>query len=216
MEYITKKYPDVLFEGCSGGGGRFDPGILHYMPQIWTSDDTDALERIDIQYGTSICYPYSAMGAHVSAVPNHQVYRTTPMKLRGDVAICGQLGYELDLAKITDAEKQEVKKQIAAYHKLSDVFHNGDLYRLITPDNSDVAANQFISEDESTVAVCIYIKRARPNNSFKFVKLLNLDKNALYVDEKGNEFSGDYLMHFGFKISANKDYDSKIIVLNKK
>ena len=216
MEYVTQTFPHVLFEGCSGGGGRFDPGILYYMPQIWTSDDSDALERLDIQYGTSICYPYSAMGAHVSAVPNHQVYRTTPMKFRGDVAICGQLGYELNLAILSDSDKAEVREQIKAYHELADVFHNGDLYRLITPENSDVVANQFISEDKNTVIVCLYVMRARPNNSFKYAKLKGLDVNAVYVDQKGNEYTGDYLTHFGFKISPDKDYDSKIIVLNKK
>ncbi len=216
MEYLTQNFPNVLFEGCSGGGGRFDPGILYYMPQIWTSDDTDAIERLDIQYGTSLCYPYSTMGAHVSAVPNHQVYRTTPIKFRGDVAICGQLGYELNLGILSDDDKQEVKKQIKAYHDLADIFHNGDLYRLITPENSDVVANQFISEDKNTVIVCLYVMRARPNNSYRYAKLKALDLNAVYVDQNGNEYTGDYLTHFGFKMTAGADYDSEIIVLNKK
>ena len=216
MEYLTTRFPHVLFEGCSGGGGRFDPGILYYMPQIWTSDDTDAVERLDIQYGTSLCYPYSTMGAHVSAVPNHQVYRTTPIKFRGDVAICGQLGYELNLGILSDDDKAEVREQIKAYHELANVFHNGDLYRLITPENSDVVANEFISEDKNTVVVCTYVMRARPNNAFKYAKLKGLDLNAIYVDQKGREYTGDYLTHFGFKIAPERDYDSKIIVLNKK
>ena len=215
MEYLTKKYPDVLFEGCSGGGGRFDPGILHYMPQIWTSDDTDAVERIGIQYGTSICYPYSSMGAHVSAVPNHQVFRTTPMKLRGDVAICGQLGYELDLSKLCEEEKEEVRKQIADYKRLDTVFHEGDVYRLITPEHSDITVNQFISEDGKTVVLCTYVTRATPNDGFRYAKLQNLDANAVYTDEDGNEFRGDFLMHYGVRVSGNADYQSRITVFTK-
>ena len=216
MEYLTANFPNVLFEGCSGGGGRFDPGILYYMPQIWTSDDSDGLERIDIQYGTSLCYPYSAMGAHVSAVPNHQVFRTTPIKFRGDVAICGQLGYELNLGILSDKEKEAVKEQIKTYHKLADVFHNGDLYRIITPENSDVAVNQFISEDENTVIVCVYVMRGRPNNAYKYAKLKGLDLAAIYTDENGKEYSGEFLSQFGIKIHPDRDYASKIIVLKKK
>jgi alpha-galactosidase len=138
------------------------------------------------------------------------------MKFRGDVAICGQLGYELNLALLSDSDKAEVREQIKTYHQLADVFHNGDLYRLITPENSDVVANEFISEDKNTVIVCLYVMRARPNNAFKYAKLKGLDLNALYVDQKGKEYTGDYLTHFGFKHSPDKDYDSKIIVLNKK
>ena len=112
LDTITSRFPDVLFEGCSGGGGRFDPGILYYMPQTWCSDDSDAVERLYIQYGTSMCYPYSSMGAHVSACPNHQVGRTTPFKMRGDVATAGQFGYEMDLSKLTDEETELAKQQI--------------------------------------------------------------------------------------------------------
>ncbi len=215
MEFVTSKHPNVLFEGCSGGGGRFDGGILYYMPQIWTSDNTDARERIDIQYGTSLCYPYSTMGAHVSAVPNHQVHRTTPMKFRGDVALCGQLGYELNLATLTEDDKEEVKKQIADYRRLETVFHSGDLYRIITPLGSDVAVNQFISEDKNTVIVCTYVIRAKPNNVFKYAKLQGLDSDAVYIDADGRKYSGEYLMNFGLRISADADYKSEILVFEK-
>ena len=216
MKYLTEQYPDVLFEGCSGGGGRFDPGILQYMPQIWTSDDTDAAERIDIQYGTSICYPYSSMGAHVSAVPNHQVFRTTPMKFRGDVAICGQLGYELDLSRLCEEDKDEVRKQIDAYRRLDTVFHEGDLYRLITPENSDITVNQFLSEDGKTVVLCTYVTRAKPNPIFLYVKCKDLDANAVYTDEDGNAYRGDFLMNYGLRVSGNADYQSRITVFTKK
>src|SRR5699024_10114595 len=107
------KYPDLLIESCAGGGGRFDPALLYYAPQTWTSDDTDAVERLKIQYGTSMAYPLSAVGAHVSAVPNHQVGRVTPLKMRGDVAMFGTFGYELDPTQLTDEEKEEIKKQVA-------------------------------------------------------------------------------------------------------
>lgn len=215
MDYVTKEYPDVLFEGCSGGGARFDGGILHYFPQIWTSDDTDALERVYIQYGTSICYPYSAMGAHVSAVPNHQVFRTTPMSMRGNVSICGQLGYELDLNKLNEDDMNCVKEQVKAYKELSEVFHKGDLYRLLTPVGNDAAVNEFVSEDKNTVAVCVYILKGTPSAPNIYVKLAALDKDAVYKDEKGNEFTGEYLMNFGIPVYCMADYVSRITVFNK-
>lgn len=118
MEEITQKHPDVLFESCSGGGGRFDAGMLYYMPQIWTSDDTDPIERLYIQYGTSLVYPVSAMGAHVSAIPNHQSGRKTPLATRGCVAMSGNLGYELDLGAFTEEEKKEVKQQVQEYKRI--------------------------------------------------------------------------------------------------
>lgn len=105
LNKLTTAFPEILFESCSSGGGRFDPGMLYYMPQTWTSDNTDAVERLKIQYGTSLVYPVSTIGAHVSAVPNHQVHRDTSLKFRGDVAMSGNFGYELDLTKFTDAEK---------------------------------------------------------------------------------------------------------------
>ncbi|KAF9109849.1 hypothetical protein BGX30_008208, partial [Mortierella sp. GBA39] len=111
MERITSAFPHILFESCSGGGGRFDPGLLYYMPQTWTSDNTDAVSRLRIQYGTSIVYPVSAMGSHISAVPNHQVGRSTPLDMRGYVAMSGNFGYELDLTKFTEEEKEVVKRQ---------------------------------------------------------------------------------------------------------
>lgn len=215
MDYVTKKYPDVLFEGCSGGGARFDGGILYYFPQIWTSDDTDALERVYIQYGTSMCYPYSSMGAHVSAVPNHQVFRTTPMSMRGNVSICGQLGYELDLNSLSEEDFSCVKEQVEAYKELSEVFHRGDLYRLLTPLGNDAAVNEFVSEDKNMVAICVYTLKGTPSAPRDFIKLRALDSNADYIDRKGNVFTGEYLMNFGIALSYMQDYESEIIVLKK-
>lgn len=133
MEQVTSAFPEVLFESCSGGGGRFDPGMLFYMPQTWTSDNTDAVERLKIQYGTSLVYPASAMGAHVSAVPNHQIGRVTSLEMRGHVAMSGNLGYELDLTKFTEAEKTEVKEQVAFYKSVRALVQHGDMYRLSSP-----------------------------------------------------------------------------------
>ena len=215
MDYVTKNYPDVLFEGCSGGGARFDGGILHYFPQIWTSDDTDALERIYIQYGTSMCYPYSTMGAHVSAVPNHQVHRTTPIKMRGDVSICGQLGYELDLNKLDEKDMDSVRKQVSAYKRLYDVFHTGDLYRLMVPQGNNAAVNEFLSKDKNTVIICTYVMKGSPNMPYGFVKLRALDADATYEDESGRRYTGEYLMNFGKKLSYNHDYISDITVFKK-
>src|SRR5690606_8887033 len=133
LERMTSAFPHILFESCSGGGGRFDPGMLYYMPQTWTSDNTDAITRLKIQYGTSIVYPVSAMGAHVSAVPNHQVGRVTPLETRGHVALSGNFGYELDLTKFTEEEKEVVKAQIALYKDVRHLVQFGDFYRLLSP-----------------------------------------------------------------------------------
>lgn len=215
MDYVTEKYPDVLFEGCSGGGARFDGGILYYFPQIWTSDDTDALERLYIQYGTSLCYPYSSMGAHVSAVPNHQVYRTTPMKMRGDVSICGQLGYELDLNSLNDDDFTCVKEQVKLYKGLSEIFHKGELYRLLTPPDNNAVVNEFVSADKATVAVCTYILKGTPNAPHDYVKLKALEDSAEYKDQSGNIFTGEYLMNFGIMLDYAADYKSNILVYTK-
>ena len=215
MDYVAKTYSDVLFEGCSGGGARFDAGILNYFPQIWTSDDTDALERVFIQYGTSMCYPYSAMGAHVSAVPNHQVYRTTPIKMRGDISICGQLGYELDLNKLSETDMDIVGKQVSDYKELSEVFHKGDLYRLMIPIDNNAAVNEFVSADQNTVIVCTYILKATPNAPYDYVKLKALCSDAIYEDRNGKRYSGEYLMNFGVPIKYTADYESELIVLRR-
>ena len=216
LEKLNKEFPDVLFESCSSGGNRFDPGMLYYMPQTWSSDDTDALERVFIQYGTSYCYPYSAMGAHVSIVPNHQVGRVTPITARGNVAMQGQFGYELDLNKLTDEEIEEVKKQIKTYKELGSVFHRGDLYRLVTPENEHFVSNEFISEDKNKVVVFTFVMRAIPNSPIYNLKLKGLDRNAKYAIEGTDKvYGGDILMSSGLTYQLSKDYATEIIVLNK-
>ena len=216
MEEIISRNPDVLFESCAGGGGRFDAGMLHYMPQIWTSDDSDAVERLSIQYGTSICYPYSAMGAHISAVPNHQTGRTTPFDFRANVALPGQLGFELDTTKMTEEEKQLSREAVENHKKLREVFHKGDLYRLKSPFEGDTVALEFIAPQKDKCVVCYYVQRCHVSSPREIIKLQGLDSNAVYrVEGTDKLYGGDFLMNFGLEFAPNCDYKSEIIVLEK-
>lgn len=217
LETITSRFPNVLFESCAGGGGRFDFGMLYYMPQTWTSDDSDAVERLFIQYGTSLCYPYSSMGAHVSVCPNHQVGRTTPLKMRGDVALPGQFGFELDLSKMTDEELTEAKEMLKQYRELGEVFHRGDLYRIDNPFESRFSSLNFVSEDKATVVLCRYVIKAVPSCPYKFTKLQGLEPDAIYLNKKnGLEYSGQFLMNVGIPWGYWKDHESEILVFTKK
>ncbi|MNB75525.1 Alpha-galactosidase [compost metagenome] len=192
MERLTARFPDILFESCSGGGGRFDPGMLFYMPQTWTSDDTDAIERLAIQYGTSIVYPASSMGAHVSAVPNHQVERTTSLAIRGDVAMSGNFGYELDLTAFTEAEKSLAAQQIAQYKEIRTLVQQGDMYRLLSPfEGSGDTAWMFVSEDKTEAFVAYFRVLAKPNAPITRLTLKGLDPELDYVLETGAAGSSD-------------------------
>lgn len=216
LETVTCRYPDILFESCQGGGGRFDPGMLYYTPQIWTSDNTDAYERLFIQYGTGICYPYSAMGCHVSAVPNHQTGRTTPYNTRFLTALPGQLGYELDLCKLSEAEIEDTAEQIKLYKKIGNDIHTADLYRIAVPGENEYAANEFISRDGKTVYLFTYVLHGRPENDIKAVRLLDLDENAVYADkESGKKYSGSILLNVGLPLKCDSDYSSRLIILEK-
>ncbi|MGN7765042.1 alpha-galactosidase [Paenibacillus sp. 22594] len=203
LERITSEFPDVLFESCSGGGGRFDPGMLFYMPQTWTSDNTDAVSRLKIQYGTSIVYPLSAMGSHVSAVPNHQVQRNTSLELRGHVAMSGNFGYELDLTKFTEEEKAAVKAQVALYKELRPLVQFGEQYRLLSPFEGNETAWLIAAEDQSE-AVVVYVRTlAEPNDKLYYLRLKGLDPNADYEWlEGGGVYGGDHLMYAGLPLPA--------------
>lgn len=196
MNRLVTKYPDILLENCSGGGGRFDPGMLFYSPQIWTSDNTDPIERLTIQFGTSYVYPASAMGAHVSAC-GRTGYRT-----KGDVALWGTFGYELDPNKLTPEDRAVVKEQIAEYHKYYDLIHNGDLYRLVDPnDNPYRCAWSFVSPDKSEILVTAVTMRANINTLF-IVRLAGLAPDKYYkCEECGEVFSGALLMNAGINLS---------------
>ncbi|MBQ4527217.1 MAG: alpha-galactosidase [Clostridia bacterium] len=217
VDTLTKRFPDVLFESCAAGGGRFDAGMLCYMPQVWTSDNTDAGERLKIQYGTSFAYPASAMGAHVSAVPNHQVHRTTSFKSRCEVAMNGQFGFELDLGKISDEELLMAKESIKKYKSIRNTVHFGDMYRIMSPFESNNSAIEYISKDKSQVVVFRGNFLAEGYGAYKFMKLCNLESEALYEDkDKGISMTGEALMNIGIAFRDPKDFESEIYIFEKK
>ncbi|MBE6536069.1 MAG: alpha-galactosidase [Ruminococcaceae bacterium] len=212
LERILTKYPHLLLEGCSNGGGRFDPAWLYYAPQSWTSDDTDAIERLDIQYGTSMCYPVSSMGSHVSDCPNHQTGRTTSFTTRGHVAMSGTFGYELDLTKLTDEQKETVKAQCDEYRKYYDLINKGDLYRLISPwKDRTRCAWSFVSEDKSEALLTYAVIRSAIYDRH-YVRMSGLDANKYYRNEQtGQVLSGKALMNAGVCICERlRDYDSRM------
>ena len=198
LERLTTEFPDVLFEGCSGGGGRFDAGMLYYCPQIWCSDDTDAHERTFIQYGTSFFYPVSTVGSHVSAVPNHQTGRITSLETRGTVAMAGSFGYELDLNLLSEEEKHTVSEQVKHYRQLQMLIHDGRYFRLSDPCKDEMAAWSFVSEDQSQVLVQGVIYRACPNTLRCRLRLRGLNAQAHYrIAGEKQVYSGSALMAGG-------------------
>lgn len=203
---LTTRFPNILFESCSSGGARFDPGMLYYAPQTWTSDNTDAIERIKIQYGSSLVYPLISMGSHVSESPNQQVFRETTLETRANVAYFGNLGYELDVNNLWDVEKEEIKKQIQFYKENREVFQFGEFYRIKNPYNNNISAWMVKSNDEKTIILGCYKLLNHANEGKERVKLFGLDKDGdyklSYPYEK--EFKGDELMNVG--ISMNDDY----------
>ncbi len=216
LERITTKFPNILFEGCSGGGGRNDPGMLYYMPQIWSSDDTDATERLYIQYGGSMVYPASSVGSHVSAVPNHQVGRISSLSTRGTVAMNGAFGYELDLSLSTQEELEEMKKQVEFYKENREIVMTGNFYRLLNPFTSRHSAWMYVTEDLKKALVYYVVKTARPSNEAILLKLKGLDKDAQYEID-GKIYSAKTLMNHGLLIdSKEKDGDNAIFVLTKR
>ena len=197
-ERLTKAFPNVFFEGCAGGGGRFDGGALYYFPQIWTSDDTDGLERTKIQWGTSMCYPVSAMSCHVSACPNHQTGRTTPFATRGAIASLGATGYELDLTKLSEEEKVQVREQIKNYKGIDELVLRGDLYRLADPFKGNYFCEMLVGKDKSKAYVVGERFRADPCDHDRVLKLRGLDEGKTYaIKELNVTASGAVLMGAG-------------------
>jgi alpha-galactosidase len=178
---LTTEFPNILFESCASGGARFDPGMLAFAPQAWTSDDTDGSERTKIQYGTSLVYPTVSMGAHVSAVPNHQLCRTTPIQTRANVAYFGAFGYELDLNLLSEEELELVKKQIEFMKKYRNLLQiDGDFYRLINPFEKGDAAWCVVSQDKTEAVAAFYQRLNKINASWLRLKLEGLDEEKLY------------------------------------
>ena len=204
LERLVQRYPNMLIEGCSGGGGRFDAGMMYYTPQIWCSDNTDAIDRLRIQYGTSFGYPVSVVGSHVSAVPNHQTGRKTPLHTRGVVAMSGTFGYELNLMKLSEEEKQEIREQIAEYKSYAPIIQNGLYYRLSNPTTEEICAWEFVHTDEkeqSKVLLNIVMQVIHGNMTVNYVKLQGLEETAVYREEKsGKRYTGAALMYGGMPL----------------
>ena len=205
LERLTARYPDMLIEGCSGGGGRFDAGMLYYTPQIWCSDNTDAIDRIRIQYGTSFGFPVSSAGSHVSASPNHQTGRSVSMDTRGVVAMAGSFGYELNLNRVTEEEKSCIKAQIQDFHKYWNLIHNGDYYRLTNPyQDTQAAAWMSVGEDGEEALLSVVALETHGNPLTVCIRLKGLDSGALYRDEEtGKIYPGAALMSAGIPVPAN-------------
>lgn len=210
MNRLTTDYPHILLENCSGGGARFDPAMLYYSPQIWCSDDTDAIERLKIQHGTSICYPVSAMGAHVSDCPNHTVGRTTPFSTRGDVAMVGTFGYELDVTRIPQADRDAIPGQIEEFNKYNPLIRTGDQYRIGNMfKDTTWDAWMFVAKDKSEALFTFVQVLGRPNYPCRLVKLKGLDPKANYKNETtGEVHSGSALMNAGVVVDINGDFNS--------
>ena len=204
MDRLTTDYPHILLENCSGGGARFDPGMLYYSPQIWCSDDTDAIERLKIQHGTSMCYPCSAMGAHVSDCPNHTVGRNTPFKTRGHVAMVGTFGYELDVTRIPQEDRDAIPAQIEEFNKFNKLVRTGDHYRIGNMfENNTWDAWEFVAKDKSEALFEFVQVLARPNERSRRIKLKGLEPEAYYYEESepDKKISGAALMNAGINIA---------------
>ncbi len=205
LENLLQKYPNILIEGCSGGGGRFDAGMMYYTPQIWCSDNTDAIDRVRIQYGTSFFYPVSTVGSHVSAIPNHQTGRSVSLSTRGVVAMAGTFGYELDLAKITDAEKDEIRQQIQQYKHYEELVREGNYYRLSNPFQDEYAAWLFVSEDEKRALLNVVMLAIHGNMAVNYVKLKGLCADAVYeAIGTGKQYYGSALMQAGLPMPVQQ------------
>ena len=212
MERFVTAFPDILWEGCSGGGGRFDAGILYYMPQIWCSNNTDAIERLQIQYGTSFGYPISSMGSHVSVSPNLQTGRSTPIQTRAITAMAGSFGYELDVRKLDQEEREVIKKQIREFQQMYPLIHYGDYYRLTdAQEDREFTAWQFVDETKSEALVFVVMLRARSNSPFFRLRLRGLREDGFYRIDEGGEgvYEGRALMYGGIILPIIKgDYQS--------
>ena len=226
-ERLIQKYPDILFESCASGGGRFDAGMLYYAPQAWTSDNSDAVERLKIQYGTSYVYPPSCMGAHVSAVPNHQVFRNTPLNTRANTAFYGAFGYELDLSKLTEGELEQVRQQVTFMKKYRSVFQYGTFYRLSSPFESNETVWMSVSQDQKTAIVGYYRVLNEVNVGYRRIRLKGLNPDEQYrISMDGRWIEGRELMKAGLVTSdytsgengeiyngSNGDFISRLYVL---
>ena len=213
QERLVTEFPNLLLENCSGGGARFDPGMLYYSPQIWCSDDTDAIERLEIQEGTALIYPLSAMGAHVSDCPNHTVGRVTPFETRGHVALAGTFGYELDVTRIPEGDRKMIPQQVEMYHKYHELIREGDYYRIASYRvNHLYDCWAVASEDKSEVLVTYVQVLGVPNAITRKIYLDGFEEKALYrLDGTEEIYTGSMLMKAGFLVRGlHGDFRSKL------
>lgn len=226
---IREKYPDVIVQCCSSGGGRVDYGALKYFDEVWPSDNTDALSRVKIQYGTSLIYPACIMASHVSAVPNHQTGNVTPLKMRFDIAAAGRLGMELQPADMSAKEREYAARSISSYEGFRDLVFGGDLYRLESPYDGDYSALMYVSPDRDRAVLFVYCLEYQNRVKYaKAVHLQGLDPEASYVVKEqnlsggkscfygdGKSFTGSFLMGGGFEVKLLKPGDSAVFVIMK-
>lgn len=213
LERLVTAFPDVLFEGCAGGGGRFDAGMLYYFPQYWTSDNTDAIERLYIQHGTSMVMPACTMGAHVSAVPNHQVHRSTPLQTRGHIAMAGQLGYEMDVGTLSVQDLALVREQIQQYKNIRATVHFGEMYRLRSPFEGESVAWEYVSPDQKQVVLIYCAMRAHVLTGLTQLRFEGLREHATYRNtETGEAYESDFLMNVGLYLANDKDFETHMLV----
>lgn len=200
QERLVTEFPDILLENCSSGGGRYDPGMLYYSPQVWCSDNADAISRLNIQEGTSLIYPLSTMGAHVTDCPNHAIGRTTPFDTRGIVALAGTFGYELDITKISEEDRSKIPEQVGMYHKYNDIVREGDYYRLASfSQNNRYDSYMVVSKDKKEALVTFVQVIAITSHAMPVLRLQGLDADTdYYIEEKDEVMAGDVLMNIGF------------------
>ena len=216
QERLMKEFPYLLLENCSGGGARFDPGMLYYSPQIWCSDDTDAIERLKIQEGTALIYPLSAMGAHVSDCPNHTVGRVTPFETRGYVALAGTFGYELDVTKIPEEDRKMIPEQVAMYHKYNDLVREGDYYRIASYRENHYFDCYGVVKKDKTEALFTFVQVLnRPNYHSRRILLQGLDPEKNYrIEGEEGVYTGDVLMKAGYLVqNLWGDFKARLIHL---
>ncbi len=227
-ERLNQAFPHILFESCASGGGRFDPGLLYYAPQAWTSDCTDSVQRLKIQYGSSFCYPISSLGAHVSKSPNEQIFRSTPLKTRGNVACFGTFGYEMDLQLLSEEEKAEVAEQIKFMKEYRELLQFGTFYRLLSPFEGNFTSWMVVSEDKKTAIVGYYKVLNEVNGPYRRVNLAGLDPELDYEINGKSVQGGDELMNIGLITTDSAageckdpelqscDFDSRLYILKAK
>ena len=218
QERLVSEFPNLLLENCSSGGARFDPGMLYYSPQIWCSDDTDAIERLSIQEGTALLYPLSAIGAHVSDCPNHITGRTVPFQTRGHIALAGTFGYELDITKIPEADRAQIPEQVNLYHRYNELMREGDYDRIASWRENHYYDCWQVTDKEKSEALLTYVQvLARANVKSRRIRFKNLIPEAQYVlEETGKVYSGEMLMQAGILIPPLKgDYWSRLYYIKK-